>query len=83
MNLGKQTWVNINLVKLVCYIMNDKSTPHIKELNMTENMQEIIISGYYLLKDGNDGICSKISDNSHPFLGFLFPICLDTWYWER
>ena len=62
--------------------MNDKSTPHIKELNMTENMQEIIISGYYLLKEvnllhGNDGICSKISDNSHPFLGFPFPIILN------
>ena len=45
-------------------------------------MQETIISGYYLLKEvnllhGNDGICSKISDNSHPFLGFLFPIILN------
>ena len=27
MNPAKQTWVNIKLVRLACYIVNDKFTP--------------------------------------------------------
>ena len=82
MNPGKQTSVNINLVRLVCYIMNDKFTPQIKKLIFTENMQELINSGYYLLKKinllhDNDGICSKMNLNSHPFFGFPFSIILN------
>ena len=72
MNPAKQIWVNIKLVRLACYPVNDKFTPHIKLLILTENMQEIINSGYHLLKEvkllhGNDGICSKISVNFHHF----------------
>ena len=80
MNPGKQTWVNINLVRLVCYIMNDKFTPQIKLLIFTENMQELINSGYYLLKEvnllhGNDGIVAKwaltlILFSASPFQSF-------------
>ena len=50
-NPAKQTWVNINLVRLACYIVNDKFTPHTKLLILTENVQEIINSGFYLLKE--------------------------------
>ena len=72
MNPAKQIWVNIKLVRLACCPVNDKFTPHIKLLILTENMQEIINSGYHLLKEvkllhGNDGICSKISVNFHHF----------------
>ena len=81
MNPAKQIWVNIKLVRLACYPVNDKFTPHIKLLILTENMQEIINSGYHLLKEvkplhGNDGICSKISVNFHHFF-FLFPMIIN------
>ena len=44
---------------------------------MTENKQEIINSGCYVLKEanllhGNDGICSKIYVSFHPFFLLLF-----------
>lgn len=79
MNPAKQTWVNINLVRLACYIVNDKFTPHTKLLILTENVQEIINSGFYLLKEvsllrDNDGIWSKINVNFHPFSLPLFRV---------
>ena len=79
MNPAKQTWVNINLVRLACYIVNDKFTPHTKLLILTENVQEIINSGFYLLKEvsllrDNDGILSKINVNFHPFSLPLFRV---------
>ena len=82
MNPGKEAWVNINLVRLVCYIMNDKFTPHMKQLIFTENMKEIINSGYYLLKEVNllhynDGICSNVNLNFHLFFGLPFTMILN------
>ena len=79
MNPAKQTWVNINLVRLACYIVNDKFTSHTKLLILTENVQEIINSGFYLLKEvsllrDNDGIWSKINVNFHPFSLPLFRV---------
>ena len=45
-------------------------------------MKEIINSGYYLLEEvnllyDNDGICSKMNLNFHPFFGFPFSMILN------
>ena len=63
--------------QFACYIVNDKFTQHIKQLILTENIQEIINSGYCVLKEvnllhGNGGICSKINVNFHHFFLPLF-----------
>ena len=47
-------------------------------------MQEVKNSAYYLLKEvnllhGNDGICSKMNRNFHPFFGFPFSMILIAW----
>ena len=78
MNPAKQTWVNINLVRLACYIVNDKFTPHTKLLILTENVQEIINSGFYLLKE-----VSLLRDNDGIWKNDPYKIIKGTWSYIR